>query len=323
MNGAILSVIEHRQGELRDVSFEILSLAYKLKQEKGHESLCLLLESENQKLEEGLKGWCDRVFLLKGKGLEVFNQETYQQVLLELIKKIRPHMVLLGHTPWGMDLAPALSVKSGFPLCTDCVSIGLENGIPKATRQIYGGKLFMEVTFRKADTYLVSLRPGSIGVDGPYGLNTTIEAMDGVGVPLETKKVFKGFIDTGAGELDISQAPFLISIGRGIGEQENIDEIKELAQKMGAVLACSRPIVDKNWLPKYHQVGTSGKTVKPKVYLALGISGAFQHVAGIKGSGTIIAINKDKKAPIFRVAQYGVVEDLFKVVSALKERLGG
>ncbi|MBW2022876.1 MAG: electron transfer flavoprotein subunit alpha/FixB family protein [Deltaproteobacteria bacterium] len=111
----------------------------------------------------------------------------------------------------------------------------------------------------------------------------------------------------------------MISVGRGIGEQENIEQVKELAEKMGAVLSCSRPVVDKNWLPKYHQVGTSGKSVKPKIYLALGISGAFQHVAGIAGAGTVIAINKDKKAPIFRVADYGVVDDLFKVVAALKK----
>jgi electron transfer flavoprotein alpha subunit len=139
----------------------------------------------------------------------------------------------------------------------------------------------------------------------------------------EARKQFVEFVDTGAGEIDIGQADLLVSIGRGIGEQENIEEIKELAELMGGVISCSRPVVDKNWLPKYHQVGTSGKSVKPKVYLALGISGAFQHVAGISGAGTVIAINKDPKAPIFRVADYGVVDDLFKISNALKEKLKG
>ena len=128
--------------------------------------------------------------------------------------------------------------------------------------------------------------------------------------------------EAGAGEVDISQADLLISIGRGIGE-ENIEVVKELADRLGGTISCSRPIVDKNWLPKYHKVGTSGKSVKPKVYLALGISGTFQHVAGIAGAGTVIAINKDKKAPIFRVADYGVVDDLFKIVDSLKEKLSG
>ncbi len=131
----------------------------------------------------------------------------------------------------------------------------------------------------------------------------------------------QGIIDTPTPHVDITQADLLLSLGRGIGEEENIEALKELAGLMGGTLSCSRPIVDKNWLPKYHQVGTSGKSVKPKVYLAFGISGAFQHVAGITGAGAVIAINKDKKAPIFRVADYGVVDDLFNIASALKEKL--
>ena len=134
-------------------------------------------------------------------------------------------------------------------------------------------------------------------------------------------KEFLEFVDTGAGDVDITQAELLVSVGRGVGEEENIATVRELADAMGGTLSCSRPVVDKNWLPKYHQVGTSGKSVKPKIYFALGISGAFQHVAGIAGAGTVIAVNKDKKAPIFRVADYGVVDDLFNVVAALKEKL--
>ncbi len=132
---------------------------------------------------------------------------------------------------------------------------------------------------------------------------------------------FIGFEDAGGGEVDISQADLLVSIGRGIGDEENIDPVRQLASLMGGVLSCSRPVVDKKWLPKYHQVGTSGKTVRPKVYLALGISGAFQHVAGMSGSDIIIAVNRDKKAPIFRVADYAVVADVLAIVAALKTRL--
>jgi len=187
----------------------------------------------------------------------------------------------------------------------------------------YNGKLFCKVCFKESSGYLVTVRPGSFPADVPAG-----EKGEWVVRPLppdlpEPRKQFREFVDTGAGAVDITQADLLVSVGRGIGEPDNIGLVKELADLMGGVLSCSRPVVDKNWLPKYHQVGTSGKSVKPKVYLALGISGAFQHVAGITGAGTVVAVNKDRKAPIFRVADYGVVEDLFAVVQAMKEKVKG
>ena len=132
---------------------------------------------------------------------------------------------------------------------------------------------------------------------------------------------FLQYVEAAVGEVDITQADVLVSVGRGIKEAENIPLVKELADMLGGALSCSRPVVDKKWLPKDRQVGTSGKTVKPKVYIAIGISGAFQHIAGMKGAGTMIAINKDPKAPIFGVAQYGIVADLFKIVPVLKEKL--
>ena len=132
---------------------------------------------------------------------------------------------------------------------------------------------------------------------------------------------FLQYVEAAAGEVDITQADILVSVGRGIKDPENIPMVKELADAIGGTLACSRPVVDKKWLPKGCQVGTSGKTVKPKIYIAIGISGAFQHIAGMKGAGTVIAINKDPKAPIFSVAQYGIVADLFKIVPVLKDKI--
>jgi len=131
-----------------------------------------------------------------------------------------------------------------------------------------------------------------------------------------------GYQEAATGGVDIAQAPFLVAVGRGIKDPENLPKVQELADRLGAVLACSRPVVDKKWLGKERQVGTSGRTVKPKAYLALGISGAFQHLAGIKGSGVLIAVNRDPKAPIFAAADYGVVEDMFKIVDALKAQVG-
>ena len=136
-----------------------------------------------------------------------------------------------------------------------------------------------------------------------------------------TSKKFIEYLETAVGDVDITQADILVSVGRGIKEKDNIPMMEEFAKLLGATLSCSRPVVDKNWLPKNRQVGTSGKTVKPKVYIAVGISGSFQHIAGMKDSGSIIAINKDPKAPIFNVANYGIVGDLFKVIPSLAEKL--
>jgi electron transfer flavoprotein alpha subunit len=203
------------------------------------------------------------------------------------------------------------------------VDILLEDGHPKVIRQIFSGKLFSKVSLKQSECYLITVRPGAFPADKVGERQAEVLKKEMPAGLAEPRKEFVEFVDTGAGEVDISQAELLVSVGRGVGEQENIGVVKELADLMGGVISCSRPVVDKNWLPKYHQVGTSGKSVKPKVYLSFGISGAFQHVAGISGAGTVIAINKDRKAPIFRVADYGVVDDLFKIVEALKEKLSG
>ena len=184
-----------------------------------------------------------------------------------------------------------------------------------------GGKIFARVSFKESPGYLATIRPGAFSPDPSEDHQTeVVKKQFPAGLP-ESKKQFLELVESEAGEVDIAQAEFLVSVGRGVGEEENLALVRELARSLGAVLSCSRPIVDKKWLPKYHQVGTSGKSVKPKVYLALGISGAFQHVAGISGAGTVIAVNKDPRAPIFRVAQYGVAQDIFKIIPALMEQI--
>jgi electron transfer flavoprotein alpha subunit len=201
------------------------------------------------------------------------------------------------------------------------VDILVEDGRPKAVRQIYTGKIFSRVGFKDSEGYLVTVRSGAFPIDKAGEHKGEIVKKDLPADLPEARRRFVAFEDTGAGAIDITQADLLVSIGRGVGEADKIPIMQELADRLGAVLSCSRPVVDKNWLPKYHQVGTSGKSVKPKVYLAFGISGAFQHVAGISGAGCVIAVNKDKKAPIFRVADFGVVEDLFKVAEAIKAKM--
>lgn len=317
--GEIFVVVEHRKGEIREITFEMLFKARELCRTSSHNLTAILLGEKDEGFVNNLAKWADRVIAFEDNRLEVFNADLYKEILDRLILEHTPFLTFIGHTSWGMDLAPALSIKTGFPLATDCVDIQTEGGRPIVTRQIYSGKLFSKVSFKESPGYLVTVRPGAfLPPDGVEENPGEIMMQELPSDLTEPEKEFIEFVDTGAGEIDITQAELLVSIGRGVGEEENIATIKELADLMGATLSCSRPVVDKNWLPKYHQVGTSGKSVKPKVYLALGISGAFQHVAGITGAGTVIAINKDRKAPIFRVADYGISDDLFKVADALK-----
>ncbi len=319
--GDIFVVVEHRQGEVRDITYEMLFKAGQMCSENSYNLTAIILAGQDESFLDDIASKADRVIIYEDERLKNFSNELYREILSGLIEEHRPFLTLMGHTSWGMDLGPALSAKTGYPLATDCVDILVESDRPVVIRQIFSGKVFSKVSFKESEGYLVSVRPGSF-------LPEEVEARKGevvknelpAGLP-EPRKEFVEFVDTAAGDVDISQAELLVSIGRGVGDEENIEELKNLANTMGGTLSCSRPIVDKNWLPKYHQVGTSGKSVKPKVYLAFGISGAFQHVAGITGAGTVIAVNKDKKAPIFRVADYGVVDDLFNVVNALKEKL--
>ena len=319
--GEIFVVVEHRSGEIREVTLQMLWKANELAQALSHNLTAVLLTDNGDAYVSEIKEGADRIIVVEDESLKDFSAERYKEILNGLIEEYQPFLTLMGHTPWGMELAPVLSIRSGLPLATDCVDIMIEEGNPKVIRQIYNGKLFSKVSFKASECYLITLRPGAFPADkvgGRQGELVKKEIPADISAP---RKQFVEFVDTAAGELDISQADFLLSVGRGVGEEENIQPIKELVEMMGGVISCSRPVVDKNWLPKYHQVGTSGKSVKPKVYLAFGISGAFQHVAGISGAGTVIAINKDPKAPIFRVADYGVVEDLFKISNALKENL--
>lgn len=319
--GEIIVVVEHREEELREITLQMLGKAGDLCEKSSHDLTAVLMGAGSPPFLQEITDRADRVIMVENDRLKYFNSDLYRDILEKIIRERRPFITLIGQTPWGMDLAPALSVKTGLPMASDCVDILVEDGNPKVIRQIYSGKLFSKVSFRSSEGYLITVRPGAFPSDRVGERHGEVIKMEMPEELPEIRKEFLEYVDSGAGEVDISQADLLVSVGRGIGEQENIQTVKDLADKLGGVISCSRPVVDKNWLPKFHQVGTSGKTVKPKIYFALGISGAFQHLAGITGAGTVIAVNKDKKAPIFRAADYGVVEDLFKIVDALKEKL--
>ncbi len=315
----IFVLAEHRRGSIQDITWEMLTKGAELASGSGAELTAVVLGYGVRDFAEALAQRAKQVLLVEDEKLENYNSDIYQNVLSHLISEYKPFLTLVGHTSLGMDLAPRLAAHLGIPLSTDCIDLHLQEGRLTTIRQMYSGKVNAEISFPGAREYMVTVRPGSFSAEGETLVGGEIKSLT---LPLEEieYKRFIEYVEAAVGEVDITQADILVSVGQGIGDSKNMPLVAELAEALGGSLSCSRPIVDKKWLPKDRQVGTSGKTVKPKVYLAIGISGAFQHLMGIKG-GTIIAINKDPKAPIFRVADYGIVGDLFKVVPVLKDKL--
>ncbi len=318
MNVFVLA--EHRQGKLRDTTWEAIAAGRDLAEKLGSELTCLLLGSGVDAMADELAKECAKVLTVDDPKLESFNSEPYIKALTAVLGDRAPFTLVMGNSNSIIDLAPGLSVALDAALATDCFGFEVEGGKPKALRQMYSYKVNTLVSFKDADKIVITLRGGSFSF-ASAGVSGAVEKLDSPIADLELKKRFIGFVEAEKGDVDIASADVIVAIGRGIGDEEDLDLFQELADAMGGVLACSRPIVDKNLLPKYHQVGTSGIEVKPKVYLALGISGAFQHLGGVKGSPLLVAVNKDARAPIFRAAQYGIVGDLFEVVPALEEKI--
>jgi len=312
---------EHRRGELRDVTFEMLTKGRELSQKIKVDLTAVLLGHNVKEFAKSLADQAKRVLIVDDVRLENFNAEAYQRVLSHLISERKPSLTLIGHTAYGVDLAPSLATELNVPLATDCIDLDFEGERLVVVRQVYGGKVNVKASLCTSGTYIVTLRPATFEAQQVEPLGGEI-----IEVPSSLKediphKRFIEYFEPPAGEVDITAATVLVAVGRGIKDAENIQIVEKLAKALGGVVACSRPIVDKGWLPSDRQVGTSGKTVKPKLYVAIGISGQFQHISGMKNSDLIIAINKDPKAPIFRTADYGVVEDLFKVVPTLTDRI--
>ena len=317
----IFVIVEHRLGETRDITYEMLWKAGELAQNLSHTVTAVILGHEVNSLVETITDRADKIITFDDERLKNFNADISKEIIYALIEESKPALTLIGSTSWGMELAPCLSVKTGLPLATDCIDIFPKDNAFIAQRQMFNGKIFSNVSFAESEGCLITIRAGVFPKDKIGERKAEIIQKDFPATDIAVKKNFVEFVETAAGDVDITQAELLISVGRGIGEEENIALIKEFAEALGGVVSCSRPIVDKNWLPKYLQVGTSGKSVSPKVYIAVGISGAFQHMAGTSGAGVIIAVNKDPKAPIFRTADYGIVDDLFKIVPVLKDKV--
>jgi electron transfer flavoprotein alpha subunit len=313
---------EHRQGQMRDTTYELLTKAREIAEKTGAELTAVLLGKNVKEHAKALSEYAKKVLLVEDAKLENFNSDAYQKVLLTLIKEHKPRLTMMGHTSYGVELAPRLAVSLNLPLATDCIDLAFEDDSFVVTRQMYGGKVNVKAKLRKSESYMVTVRQAAFTAQKPTSPanGQIIEVPSPLTEEITTKR-FIQYVLPPPGGVDITAAEKLVGIGRGIKDQANVPVVEDLAKTLGAVLACSRPIVDKGWLPVDRQVGSSGKTVKPKLYIALGISGAFQHVLGMKNSDLIIAINKDPKAPIFSFSDYGVVEDMFKIVPVLKNKI--
>jgi len=312
----VLVVADHRRGELRPVSYELLTAGRELADALGGDVHATVVGGDVDRFAEQLD--CEGVDAVHpvAEGAE-FNHDVTTAAVTALFEALDPAAVVMPNSVNGLDYAPAVATRLSLPLVTDAVGLDGDDGLT-VTREMYGSKVETAVEVAEGPVAL-TIRGGEWPAAEGVG-DAAIEAFEVDIDESSIRSTVRGFEEVGAGDVDISEAEFIVSVGRGIEEEENLQLVEELADALDATLAASRPIVDNGWLPKNRQVGQSGKVVTPEVYLALGISGAVQHVAGMKGADTIIAVNTDPDAPIFDIADYGVVGDLFEVVPELIER---
>ena len=307
----VLVVAEHRRGDLRDVSYEAITAGRELADARGGDLHVAVIAGDVDDFAEDLnREGVDAIHTVANG--EEFDHNVYQTAVAALLDRTDAAAVVAPNSVNGLDYAPAVAEDRGLPLVTDAVGFEYDGGLT-VTREMYGSKVETTVDV-DGDRHVITVRGGEWAPAEGVG-DAAIEAVD-VELPESGARV-TGFEEVGGGDVDIADADVLVSVGRGIEEEENLELVEELADALGATLSASRPIVDNGWLPKNRQVGQSGKVVTPDVYLAVGISGAVQHVAGMKGAETIIAINTDPNAPIFDIADYGIVGDLFEVVPEL------
>ncbi|ADQ68409.1 electron transfer flavoprotein subunit alpha [Halogeometricum borinquense DSM 11551] len=309
----ILAVAEHRRGDLRDVSYELVTAGRELAEATGGDLHLAIISGDVDTFASHLNlDGVDTIHTVEYG--EEFNHDVYTQAACALTEELDPQYVLTPNSVNGLDYAPAVANRLGLPVVSDAIGMAFDGGLT-VTREMYGSKVetTIEVDSERA---VVTIRGGEWEPTEADG-DADVAVFDFTPDESEIGSRVTGFEEVGGGDVDITEADVLVSVGRGIEEEENIELVERLADALGATLSSSRPIVDNGWLPKNRQVGQSGKVVTPDVYIAVGISGAVQHVAGMKGSETIVAINTDPNAPIFDIADYGVVGDLFDVVPEL------
>jgi electron transfer flavoprotein alpha subunit len=320
-----LVIAEQRQGKWNNASFETLAAAQQIAKDTSSTVSALVIG-------KGVAGLADdlaaknvaEVLLVQHDLLEAYTPDGYCVALTQVIKSAKPELVVFPHTYQVRDFAPKLAAMLGRGMIGDCVGYRSEGGKLVFVRQMFQGKTAADVTFQGAAPWFASFQAGAFRSDLVTAHPSGKAPVNSVAVDLKPEQIRTKPLDLfkeAKSAVDLTQAPLIVAIGRGIKTPENIPQAEALAKALGAEIAASRPICDEGWLPMERQIGSSGQTVAPKLYLALGISGAIQHVVGMKGARTIVAINKDQNAPIFEIADYGVVGDIFEIMPALTEAL--
>jgi electron transfer flavoprotein alpha subunit len=320
MSNGILLFIEQRDKVLNRSSLEALVAAQRIAAETGDEISAVVLGQGIGDVAAEVAGKkLKTVYTVEDEKLAEYTPDGYAGALRQVIEKLGPRLVIFSHTYRVRDFAPILASALGKTFVTDCVGVRASGGEVVFTRQVFQGKINTDVRVTAEPPVFASFQVGSYRADlaesgsGPAAVEPLQVDMAGVNIRTRPEEKFQEAKQA----VDLTQAPLIVAVGRGIKAQENIALVEELAKALGAEVAASRPICDNEWLPMDRQIGSSGQTVAPKLYLAVGISGAIQHVVGMKNSQTIVAINKDPEAPIFDIADYGIVGDLFEIVPAL------
>jgi len=321
MPGQILVVAEQREGKLNRVSLETLAAAQAIGKETGWPVEVVLPGYHTLALAQELGTYkAQKVYDLEEASLEAYTSDAYVHALKGFIQGLQPKLVLFPHTYQVRDFAPRLALTLDRTLISDAIGYKYEGGKLLFTRQMFQGKFVADVGFAGDPPWLATLQIGTFRMDQAETGSApveTVEASSPEAPRITPHEVFQEAKQA----VDLSQAETIVAIGRGIKEQKNVALAEDLAKALGGEVAASRPICDNGWLPLERQIGSSGQTVAPKLYIALGISGAIQHIVGMKGSRTIVAINKDTEAPIFEIADYGVVGNLFDLVPALTDEI--
>jgi len=323
MAQGIWIVAEHREGELRKISFELVSEGKRLADKMGQPVTAILLGSNIKEKASMLgKYGADKVIVADDNRLATYTTDAYVSVIAQLAQAHEPAIILLGASVQGKDLSGRLAARLGVGMAQDCVAFSLDNSNLVAKRPIYAGKAYATVTFKDSSPQIATARPNVFELNEPDE-SRSVEITDAEfsldDSQIKTKVV--EFIQEARGKVDLTEAERIVSGGRGMKGPENYNVLEELADLIGATVGASRSAVDAGWRPHSDQVGQTGKVVSPNLYIACGISGAIQHLAGMSTSKYIVAINKDPDAPIFQKADYGVVGDLFDIVPALTEEI--
>ncbi len=319
---SVLVVLEQSGGKWNRMSWETLVAGQQLAAGMATELYAAIPGSGIAALAaEAATKKCAKVYAVEHDLLKDYTADAYTAAVEGLIRAVNPALVLFPHTYQVRDFAPKLATRFSRVLISDVIAVRVEAGSPVFVRLLFQGKLNGDVRVSGGGPYFASLQAGSFRAEGLEAGSAPVEnfapVLDAAAIRQKPEAPFR----ESARAVDLTTAEIIVSVGRGIKEKENIPVVEELAKALGAELAASRPICDAGWLPMERQVGSSGQTVAPKVYMAIGISGAIQHLVGMKGAKTIVAINKDANAPIFEVADYGIVGDLFEVVPALVEEV--